>query len=139
MLPFLYTLQSLGWVLYAGPMIAFAILIHIQPTCTEHFQRWGVGFGVSLTIWIYSSIAIQYVHTGSLYPDISSNPWIIAAFIMWISNIKLEIWTLDPIRKKNDISSDQLEISRKNLNTHLTFHALFIVTVQILYVQTLVH
>ena len=129
----LLILQSLGWLLYAGPMIAFAILVQLHPTSIESFQKWGVGFGLSLAVWIYTSIAIQYIAHSTFYPDLTSNPWIIVAIGMWISNIKLEIWTMDPIRKKNDISSDSLIIAQKKLKTHLALHAIFVMAVHILH------
>ena len=133
MLSFLYILQSLGWLLYAGPMLAFAILVWLRPSSVDSFQKWGVGFGLALAVWIYTSISIQYIQTGSFYPDVESNPWMIAAFVMWISNIKLEIWTLDPIRKKNDQSATQKKHSFTYLQRHLVFHALSVMTVHVLF------
>ena len=135
MLSTLSVLQSLGWLLYAGPMIAFAILVRVHTPSVESFQKWGVGFGLSLTLWIYTSIAIQYFNNATFYPDLSSNPWIIAGITMWISNIVLEIWTLDPIRKKNEISSDALQKSQQRLKNHLAIHAFFVLLVHILHAQ----
>ena len=132
MLSLLPILQSIGWLLYAGPMIAFAILVRFHPSSIESFQKWGVGFGLSLAVWVYTSIAIQYMDHATFYPELQSNPWIVAAIIMWISNIKLEIWTLDPIRKKNDISSDSLLHAEQKLKNHLTLHALFVIAVHLL-------
>lgn len=132
MLSLLPILQSIGWLLYAGPMISFAILVRLQPASIESFQRWGVGFGLSLAVWVYTSIAIQYIKYDTFYPELQSNPWIIAAIIMWISNIKLEIWTLDPIRKKNDSSSDSLLVAEQKLKNHLAVHALFVIAVHLL-------
>jgi len=134
MVSLLPILQSLGWLLYAGPMISFAILVHVQKSSIDSFQKWGVGFGLSLAMWIYTSIAIQYTQHATFYPDLQSNPWIAVALLMWISNIKLEIWTLDPIRKKNDISSEDLQRAHKKLKNHLAVHALFVVLVHILHV-----
>lgn len=132
MLSLLTIIQSIGWLLYAGPMIAFAILVRLQPSSIEIFQKWGVGFGLSLAVWVYTSIAIQYLDHATFYPDLKSNLWIVAAIVMWISNIKLEIWTLDPIRKKNDISLDSLGAAQQKLKNHLAVHALFVVTVHVL-------
>ena len=138
MLSLLSILQSVGWLLYAGPMIAFAILVRIQPSSIETFQKWGVGFGLSLAAWVYTSIAIQFFTNSTFYPDIQKNPWIIAAIIMWISNIKLEIWTLDPIRKKNDSSLESLQQAERKLKNHLALHSIFVMLVHILHtVQTM--
>ena len=132
MLSLLPILQSIGWLLYAGPMISFAILVRFQPASIESFQKWGVGFGLSLAVWVYTSIAIQYMDHATFYPELQSNPWIIAAIVMWISNIKLEIWTLDPIRKKNDSSSASLLLAEQKLKNHLAVHALFVIAVHLL-------
>ena len=138
MVSILPILQSLGWLLYAGPMIAFAILVRIQSSSIDSFQKWGVGFGLSLALWVYTCIAIQYVHHSTFYPDIQSNPWIPAAIVMWISNIKLEIWTLDPIRKKNDISLESLNHAQQKLKNHLAIHALFVIAVHVLHMHSTV-
>ena len=127
---FLYVLQTLGWTLYAGPMIAFSIMSYTNKEFYKSFSHFGVGFGLSLTLWIYSTIAIQYLSHGHFFPELGENLWIPAAIAMWISNIKLEIWTLDPIRKSKDpiIPSTHLQ----SLRSHLTIHACLIALVQIL-------
>ena len=138
MVSILPILQSLGWLLYAGPMIAFAILVRVQPSSIDSFQKWGVGFGLSLALWVYTCIAIQYVNHATFYPDLQSNPWIPAAVVMWVSNIKLEIWTLDPIRKKNDISLESLNAAQQKLKNHLAVHALFVLAVHVLHTHSAV-
>ena len=131
MLEILYVLQTLGWTLYAGPMIAFSIMLYTNKESYKSFSHFGVGFGLSLTLWIYSTIAIQYLSKGHFFPELGENLWIPVAIAMWISNIKLEIWTLDPIRKSKDpiVSSIHLQ----SLRSHLTIHAALIALVQILF------
>ena len=129
MISILSLLQSIGWTLYAGPMIAFAIMAYTNRSSISTFQHWGVGFGLSLTLWIYTTIALQYLKNGVFYPDLQTNWWIIVAFIMWISNIKLEIWTLDPIRKKNERTPQELKQAERTLRTHLSIHALLVLIV----------
>lgn len=133
MISILTILQSLGWALYAGPMIAFAIMIHTKKPTIPIFQLWGVGFGLSLALWIYTTIALQYAAEATFLIDIRSNIWILAAFIMWVSNVKLEIWTLDPIRKKNTKTIVQLQQAERTLKIHLSIHALLVVLVHVLF------
>ena len=132
MISLISNIQSLGWALYAGPMIAFCIMVHTNKSSIPIFMHWGVGFGLALTTWIYSSITLQYLSAGHFFPDLSQNSWMIAAFLMWVSNIKLEIWTLDPIRKNKDKTLEGQEKSIQYLKRHLIIHALLIVSVQFL-------
>ena len=132
MLLLLSTLQSLGWLLYAGPMLAFAVMVFTNKNTISCFTHWGVGFGLSLTLWIYTTIALQYLNQGNFEPILSKNMWIPLAICMWISNIKLEIWTLDPIRKKNDKTAEEQEIAIRSLQMHLVVHSMLILSVHTL-------
>jgi len=123
--------QSIGWTLYAGPMLAFCIMAYTNNNFYKSFSHFGVGFGLALTLWIYSSIALQYLSDGHFYPNIKEALWIPAALLMWISNIKLEIWTLDPIRKNK---SPALKQHIRSLRMHLTLHSLLIISVHILFI-----
>ena len=131
MIEFLYVCQNLGWTIYAGPMIAFSVLSYIHPQFYQLFSRFGVGFGLSLAVWIYSTIAIQYLSEGHFFPSLTEKPWLIAAFVMWISNIKLEIWTLDPVRKNKEEILPQKYM--RSLRAHLSVHALLIALVEVLF------
>ena len=83
------------------------------------FQKWGVGFGLSLTVWIYSTIIITYIEKGGFHIDADEVLWTSFAFLMWVSNIILEIWTLDPIRKKESKTQEEQIKAEKKLKTHL--------------------
>lgn len=131
MLEILYVCQTIGWTLYAGPMIAFSIMAYTDKNFYKSFSHFGVGFGLSLTLWIYSTIAIQYLSQGHFFPNIRENLWIPVAIVMWISNIKLEIWTLDPIRKSKEPIVPSIYL--QSLRSHLTIHASLIALVQILF------
>lgn len=137
MIPLLSVLQSLGWALYAGPMIACTIMVFTNKNTIPIFMHWGVGFGLSLATWIYATIALQYALHHNFYPALSENIWIIVAICMWISNIKLEIWTLDPIRKKNDKTEEEQENAIHSLQKHLVVHSLLILTVHVLQISAI--
>ena len=132
MLEILLFTQLLGWLLYAGPMIALTTLFLYDRSAAETFQKWGVGFGLSLTLFVYSSIGLQYLKAGHFYPTFDEKPWLVPAFLMWISNIKLEIWTLDPIRKRKDKTESELSQAHTHLRNHLLVHSLLILVVQVL-------
>jgi hypothetical protein len=115
-------------------MIAFSIMVYTNNSSIAIFRHWGVGLGLSLTLWIYTTIALQYCNEGVFYPDLKTNFWIIAAFVMWVSNIKLEIWTLDPIRKKDEQTPEEFLQAQRTFKIHLTIHALLILTMHTLFV-----
>lgn len=118
------------WMLYAGVIIAFA-LTTIRPVDHREFlnafRAMGVVLGLSFGGTILSSIAITWIQRGSFFPEttIEAVGWGVG-LLLWISNIVLEIWTLDPIRKhalgilppERDIQA----LERKTL-THVRLHA----------------
>ena len=140
MIPFLLFLRDFFWLLYAGPMIAFTLLIVLTPISAQPqlrariraFQSWGPGFGIALGLCIYSAVAGFWMQNGDF--DL---PWqtsseqlfssgVLVGLCMWISNIKLEIWTLDPIRKKDDVDLSSYVESVPPLKKHLVVHSLMV-------------
>lgn len=106
-------LQNLGFLLYGGPMVAFAILVaaayripNVQPwDVVRIYRSWGAGFGLSMGACVLGGLVKYWLDHGSF-----SWPWetreqqlVLATFLtffaLWASNIKLEIWTLEPLRK----------------------------------------
>ncbi len=106
-------LQNLGFLLYGGPMIAFAILVAaayqipgVKPwDIVRVYRAWGAGFGLAMGATVLGGLTRYYLKHGSF-----SWGWetaqervvlatFLAFFLLWASNIKLEIWTLEPCRK----------------------------------------
>lgn len=96
--------RLLAWTLYVGVVVSFAILQLFSQTDTADYLLWfrkmGVILGLSLGASILPSIVIRWLEIGSYYP-LSSMEGVAfsVGFALWVSNIILEIWTLDPIRK----------------------------------------
>ncbi|MFT5685093.1 MAG: MFS family permease, partial [Myxococcota bacterium] len=106
-------LQNLGFLLYGGPLVAFTILIatadalpHMKRwDLVRSYRAWGPGLGISLGASIFGMLVAYWLEHGSFSwgwstPD---EVQILAAwltfFVLWVSNLKLEVWTLEPLRK----------------------------------------
>ena len=132
LLPTLDVIRSIAWSMYLGLVVAFATLsvfskIEIE-SYLEWFRRFGVILGLSLGATLLPSIAIMWFKRGSYYPQNTIETLGFGiGFGMWVSNIILEIWTLDPIRK-NDLGildeQHNIETKRRKALTHIRIHAL---------------
>ena len=103
-LQMLTILRNLSWSLYIGLMISFALLKIFSQTDSDDYLRWfrkfGVILGISLGGSILPSIVLLWFERGHYYTQSTLETVAIGfAFSLWVSNIILEIWTLDPIRK----------------------------------------
>lgn len=124
--------RLLAWMLYVGVVVSFAILQLFSQTDTENYLLWfrkmGVILGLSLGATILPSIVIRWLETGSYYP-LSSMEGVAfsVGFALWVSNIILEIWTLDPIRKFDlNLLDESLSIEqcRQKAVVHIRLQAL---------------
>jgi hypothetical protein len=140
-LKLLPALRDLAFAIYTGPMVAFSVLTLAQPkisglspeTLTRTFRAWGPGFGISLGIAVFSALATHYDQRGAFTwgPNGGGDSWELAHWLLflfvWISNIKLEVWTLEPLRQldqKGEIKDQHrfFQASR-SLAGHLALHA----------------
>jgi|GEM_PF-3458573 len=96
--------RNIAWTLYMGVVVSFA-LMSIFSTVEKHdyllwFRKFGVILGLSLGTTILSSIVLTWLSRSSFYPQSTLETIGLGiGFTMWVSNIILEIWTLDPVRK----------------------------------------
>lgn len=87
-----------------GVVVSFA-LMSIFSTFEKHdyllwFRKFGVILGLSLGTTILSSVVLTWFDRLSFYPQSTLETIGLGiGFVMWVSNIILEIWTLDPVRK----------------------------------------
>ena len=125
-------IRSVAWTMYLGLVLSFATLGIFSKTDIESylewFRRFGVILGLSLGATLLPSIVIIWFERGSYYPQNTIETIGCAVgFGMWVSNMVLEIWTLDPIRKYDlGILDDQQDIDAKRSKAliHIRLHAL---------------
>jgi len=144
------TLRDLGFLLYGGPMVAFTVLVALArrlpgntPWCiVRAYRAWGPGLGISLGLCILGLLAGHWWRVGSFTWawSTTSEQWALAAWLtflaMWISNIKLEIWTLEPLRKldRDGRITDEAAYLRAlgPLPRHMVVHSVMVLAVVVL-------
>ncbi len=143
-------LRDLGFLLYGGPLVAFAILVPLAGRLTRGepwhvvrtWQAWGPGLGLSLGACVFGALWRHWLRHGAFSWGWASGPerlelaaWL-AFFALWVSNIKLEIWTLEPLRKLDrDLEVKDPAAYRAALpavRRHLAVHAALVVLVLVL-------
>jgi hypothetical protein len=102
--------RDLGFLLYGGPMVAFAVLVVLRdrlPGAASHevirtYRSWGPGLGLSLGACVFGALAAHWLTYGAfdwtLDRPLEAAAWLMF-LLMWMSNIQLEVWTLEPLRK----------------------------------------
>ena len=127
MLNFLVVIRDFSWMLYAGPLIGFGILMTYQTLfCVdqrrktiEDFCSWGPVFGLALGFAIFSALGVKWIADGHFWLSLNGESnalfsiGVVIGFVLWVSNIVLEIWTLEPIRKS--VGSEN-QLNDKNLS-----------------------
>ena len=144
------TLQIVGFAVYSVPIIWYAMrLFRMTPDAPlvpliRRFQRVGPVLGLALGACIVGGLVGAWMDHGGFELGLSSNAErldsaiAVTFFSVWVSNIKLEIWTLDPIRKADtEPESDPSTNPRycaaaMTLKRHLALHALGVISVIIL-------
>jgi len=140
----LLLLRDASWLLYAGPMIGFTLLICVsnqenKRVLVNSFQLFGPIFGISLGTCIFAALGLEWI----TYEDFSLR-WensrevrfsigVLVGFAMWISNFILEIWTLDPFRKISaETTAQNMKSLIQKLKGHLLLHTSLIIAITIL-------
>ena len=94
-------LHIISWNIYFGGILLFSIYSLFNTKKSQaisvQFQGFGVIFGLSLGISILSKIIFHWLQIGHYYPGTTLEKiGFSLAFLIWLSNMILEIWTLDP-------------------------------------------
>ena len=129
----------LSWSIYLGGMLLFSIFGIFNSDKPEaislQFQKFGVIFGLSLGAALLSKILFHGLDVGHYYPrNLNEVLGFGFAFLTWLSNMILEVWTLDPIRKRHkgllpasfDIDTAEIRFLR-----HLWLHSVILLGTQL--------
>lgn len=106
--------RDLAFVVHAGGIAAFALMAALSarvggpPTAQvlRIYRGFGPGLGVSLGLTIFGALLAHYGTVGAFSwgTDAATGGWAgllawMVFFVAWVSNIQLEVWTLEPLRK----------------------------------------
>jgi hypothetical protein len=107
----------LCWSTYAGTILAFSCQILVAgysqyEKILHAFQSMGVVLGLSLGGTIYTGLPLIYSsHLNDhlfIWPESLAFYLFLALFFMlWVHNIRLEIWSLDPVRKLLNLEAER--------------------------------
>ena len=124
-------LRNMAWYIYFGIVVATAVLCVFSSDKAKViaiFQQFGVILGVSFGSTVLFSMLLRWIEVGHFYPSYSQDTMIFTVGVMlWLSNMILEIWTLDPIRKSQlHLLEDKTRIDRAQASTqfHIVLQAL---------------
>ena len=140
-------LRDVGFVLYGGPLVAFAVLVGLRAHLVSAngveifraYRAWGPGLGLSLGATVFGGLGAHYLEHGafawSLERPAELLGWL-TFFAMWVSNIKLEVWTLEPLRKldreRGLTDEAAFEAATAPVARHLLIHAALVLAVVVL-------
>ena len=143
-------LRDLGFLLYGGPLVAFAILLLVVERVpgiapwelVRSWRAWGPGLGLALGATVLGALSAHWLRRGafswggdSLGQQLELAAWL-AFFLLWLSNIKLEIWTLEPLRRLDRAGAledpDAYRAALPPVRLHLALHAGLVLIVVVL-------
>jgi hypothetical protein len=145
--PLLRALALIGGALYGGPLVCFALLMaarrqipHLPTAAVVRTARaWGPGLGLSMGAALLGGLLLHLGARGrfawgpSSGGDIGELVLWLSVFVVWVSNIKLEVWTLEPLRKLDPggplPEGPTYEAAADRWTRHLIVHAALILAV----------
>ncbi len=140
-------LRDLGFVAYGGPLVAFAFLLGVRSQVlaldtvglVRAFRSLGPVLGLSLGVCLVGGLSAHALQHGGFLWSLDRPGELIAwasFFSLWVSNIRLEIWTLDPLRlldKDGQITDEAgYAAAVQTLTVHLAVHAALVVITVVL-------
>ncbi len=137
-------LRDVAFVVHAGGIATFALLAALSGRVggpdTAHvlrtYRAFGPGLGLSLGLTIFAALVAHYGTAGGFVWSTSAETggwpgllaWIVF-LVAWVSNIRLEVWTLEPIRKLDPHGTGQstnaaaLDRATQSVTRHLGIQA----------------
>ncbi len=143
-------LQVAGFLVYALPIIVCATMMLKSKAATppiqlvRRFQQLGPIMGIALGACIFGSLLGVWMDRGEFELGLANQrdrldtAIAISFFAVWVSNIKLEIWTLDPVRKSDPAPSGSpsdmaaYKTAVAAFRRHIILHALGVLSVALL-------
>ena len=126
-----------AFVVYALPFLVFGLVSSMQSANQRlrQFMALGPVLGLSLGACIAFGLYGIWLENGEFSWQQSSDVQIttqVVFFVMWISNMIFEIWTLEPARKQQPLSGPTFQKIRR----HLWLHCGLIIAVAAISLQT---
>jgi hypothetical protein len=144
-------LRDVGFLLYGGPIVAFAMIMMFVPrlapltpwAAVRTYRAWGPGLGLSLGATVLGALLHRWFTTGGFTwgwataaEQLDLAGWL-CFLVMWASNVKLEVWTLEPLRKldQDGVITDESAFAAgtRGLSRHLALQAVLALAVLILW------
>ncbi|MBN1337184.1 MAG: hypothetical protein JXB39_14590 [Deltaproteobacteria bacterium] len=144
---FLLFLTWLGFLLYGGPLLAFALLLplaeRVKGLAPWHVDRlwraWGPGSGLGLGLAFFAGVLLHRVRTGGFTWGWStaSERWVLASHVafllLWVSYTVLEVWRTEALRRFDDrsgpLDEDAYRAARRPVVRHVAVNALLLLGV----------
>jgi hypothetical protein len=142
--------RDLGFLLYGGPLVAFSVLLSLAGKLPQLapwdlvrvYRAWGPSLGLSLGAAVFGALlAYGIEHQGFSWglatPDERAAALTWGLFgAMWVSNLFLEIWSLDPLRKLDNVATGvgdaaAYDVALRALQRHLWVHSALVLGVVI--------
>jgi hypothetical protein len=143
-----HLLQDLGFVLYAGPLVAFTVLViasaHLNglpvAAAVRSYRAWGPGLGLALGACILGTLSGHWLDNGEWLAPTDAITWVTCGLfgLSWVSNIKLEIWTLEPLRQLDSEAPSSppdpaaYAGAARHLGGHMALHSALLLAVSVL-------
>ncbi len=141
-------LRDLGFLLYGGPLVAAAFVVGLVDRvpglspwgAVRAVRAWGPGLGLSLGACILGALSAHWLRHGAFVwtwgspvEQVGLAAWI-TFLVLWLSNLKLEVWTLEPLRKLDPPATGVADeaayrAALRAYQRHLWVHAALIVAV----------
>ena len=143
--------RDIGLLLYGGPIVAFALILGLAPrlsslapsAAVRTYRAWGPGLGLSLGATVFGALVHRWFTLGEFSWGWSTTAeqvdlagWL-CFLLMWASNIRLEIWTLEPLRKldQDGVITDEggYAAGARGLARHLAAQSALVLSVLVLW------
>ena len=125
------TIECIGFGIYSAIFLWCGLqnIARPNPEAFGRLMRLGPLLGISLGTGIFALIASIWIAFGRF--TWSDHPtWgkltLTILFVLWVSNIIFEIWTLDPVRKASQGSAES-EVAHRRARHHLLPHCILII------------